>query len=74
MSQIKLTILVHEAWLNRFPQVVESCRRVGLVVQRELVAVGVINGSIDESSVETLTRVEGVRAVEPERTNRGVDR
>lgn len=72
MSQIKLTILVHEAWLDRFPQVVESCRQAGLVVQQELVVIGVINGSIDESSVETLTRIEGVRAVEPERMNRGL--
>ena len=55
------------------PEVVENCRRAGLVVQRELIAVGIIIGSIDENSVSVLTQIEGVRAVERERTNWGLD-
>ncbi len=73
MSHIKLSILVQDTWRDRFPEVVENCRRAGLVVQRELIAVGIIIGSIDENSVSVLTQIEGVRAVERERTNWGLD-
>lgn len=73
MSQISLTILVNTAWRDRFPQVVENCRQAGMIIERELVAVGVIAGSIDEDSVSTLTQIEGVYAVEPERTNWGLE-
>jgi hypothetical protein len=71
MSQIKLTILVCASWLDRFPVVVENCRLAGMVIERELVATGVITGSIEEDSIAMLMQVEGVDAVEPERMNRG---
>jgi len=73
MARIRLTVLVREAWLDRYPLVVERCRRAGLTVERELVAVGVIAGSIEEDLVAALMGVEGVSAVEPERVNRALD-
>lgn len=70
MARIRLTILVREAWRDRYPLVVEHCRQAGLTVERELVAVGVIAGSIEEDLLTALMGVEGVSAVEPERINR----
>lgn len=70
MNQIRLTILVHDAWRDRFTQVVERCRSAGLQVERELGSVGVITGCMDEGGVEVLRGVEGVSAVEPERSQR----
>lgn len=73
MSRINLTILVNTSWRDRFPQVVESCRQAGMTIERELIAVGVIAGSIDEASVGVLEQIEGVHTIEPERTNRGLE-
>lgn len=73
MSQINLTILVNTAWLSRFTEVVESCRLAGMSIERELIAIGVIAGSIDESSIAALEQIEGVYTVEPERTNWGLE-
>ncbi|TEA79172.1 hypothetical protein [Allopusillimonas ginsengisoli] len=73
MPCIKLTVLVSETWRSRFPEVVENCRRAGMVIERELVAVGIISGSIDESAVNILAKIEGVQAIEPERTNWKLD-
>lgn len=70
MARIRLTVLVREAWRDRYPLVVERCRQAGLTVERELVAVGVITGSIEEDLLTALMGVEGVSAVEPERINR----
>ncbi len=70
MARVRLTVLVRESWRDRYPLVVEDCRQAGLAVERELVAVGVIAGSIEEDLLIGLARVEGVSAVEPERLNR----
>lgn len=72
MAEIKLTILVHEHWRNRFPAIVEECRRVGLTVESELVSIGVITGCIEEERMPGLVRVDGVSAVEPQRVQRGL--
>lgn len=73
MAQVHLTILVHEDWRDRYSLVLEHCRQAGLTVERELVAMGAIVGSIEEDRVAALACVEGVSAVEPERMNRGLD-
>lgn len=73
MSRVNLTILVNTSWRDRFPQVVENCRQAGMTIERELIAVGVIAGSIDEASVSTLEQIEGVHTIEPERTNWGLE-
>jgi hypothetical protein len=72
MARIRLTVLVRDAWRDRYPLVVEHCRQAGLTVERELVAVGVIAGSIEEELLAALSAVEGVSAVEPERINRAL--
>lgn len=72
MAQVKLTILVQEAWLDRFPTVVDHCRQAGMRIERQLVTVGVITGTIEQNRVATLNHIEGVSAVEPERVNRGL--
>ena len=70
MAQVRLTVVVRETWLDRYPLVLAHCREAGLVVERELVTVGVIGGTIDEDRLADLAGIEGVSAVEPERTNR----
>lgn len=73
MGEIRLTILVHEQWRDRYADVVEACRHVGLMVENELVSIGVIVGCIDEARVPVLTSVQGVCAVEPERLQTGFE-
>jgi hypothetical protein len=72
MARIRLTVLVRETWRDRYPLVVERCRQAGLTVERELVAVGAIAGSIEEDLLAALAEIEGVSAVEPERVNRAL--
>lgn len=69
MSRIRLTVLIHEDWRDRYRLVVERCRQAGLDVERELATIGAIAGSIEEDHLTELSTVEGVCAVEPERTN-----
>lgn len=69
MSRVRLTLLVHEDWRDRYPLVLERCRQAGLEVERELAATGAIAGSIAEEHLAALTAVEGIAAVERERTN-----
>lgn len=70
MARIHLTVLVHETWRDRYSQVVEDCRQAGLTVEREMIAIGVIAGSIEEHLLAALASIEGVAAVEPERISR----
>ncbi|AEC18662.1 hypothetical protein PT7_0122 [Pusillimonas sp. T7-7] len=70
MSNIQLTLSVEESYMGRYAEVVENCRRAGMLVERQLVTVGVITGTIDTSKVQALSHIAGVRNVEPSRTNR----
>lgn len=69
MPRIRLTVLLREDWRDRYPLILEACRRAGLDVERELEAIGAIAGSIEEDHLAALSAVEGVSAVERERTN-----
>ena len=70
MNTIKLTLSVDEAYLGRYAEVVENCRRAGMLVERQMVSLGIIVGSIDVSKMQDVHKVAGVRDIEPERINR----
>ena len=72
MTRITLTVLVKETYLDRFPQVVEGCRRQGMVIEREMVALGVFSGTVEPEHLSEVGAVEGVASVEPERPVRGL--
>jgi len=73
MSYIRLNIIIQDAWRDRFEQVVEDCRRVGLLVEREMRTVGLVSGSIDSPLLDLLERVEGVGAIEIDRQVKALD-
>ena len=70
MAQIRLSVLLGDVSPERYPDIVERCRRTGFVVENELTAIGVIVGWIDEACVPALSQIEGVTAVEPQREHR----
>jgi hypothetical protein len=53
---------------DRFDGVISAARAAGLTVTQEMPAVGVVSGEIDQDSLATLTGVDGIEAVEKERT------
>jgi hypothetical protein len=73
MSETALSVLVQEAHLNRFAEIVQSCRNAGMVVQREMSSVGVISGTIDSSDVPKLRHIDGLQQIEPSRTLHSLD-
>ncbi len=72
MARITLTVLVKETYLDRFPLVVEGCRKQGMVIEREMVALGVFSGTAEPERLPELGAVEGVASVEAERPVRGL--
>lgn len=72
MKPVRLTVLVREDWRDRRALVRARCEEVGFVVESELANLGALTGSIDEDRVDTLSKVEGVASVEPERINRAL--
>lgn len=67
MHRIRLTVLVADDWHDRYPTVVAECRDVGMAIERELQAIGVIVGTLDEQRMQALQCIDGVSSVEPER-------
>ncbi|MFH8800740.1 hypothetical protein ACH4F6_14255 [Streptomyces sp. NPDC017936] len=55
---------------DRFTEVVEALRRAGLTVTGEQPVVGTLSGTVAEDRVEALRAVDGVDAVDRERTVR----
>ncbi len=67
MATILVSIIVDEASLTRFSEIVASCKAAGMQVQRELTAIGVISGMIEASRMQVLAQIQGVRHVEQSR-------
>ncbi len=72
MSRILVSIIIDESYLARFAEIVENCKAAGMAVQREMMAVGVVSGTIDSSRIEVLCQIEGVLQVEESRTVRRI--
>jgi hypothetical protein len=68
MADVKLSVSVDDTHLECFSDVVRACTDAGMDVEHQMETVGVISGKIDETKLESLRRVGGVAAVEPERT------
>lgn len=74
MARKKLQILVEHASLERFSEIVENCRRAGMTVERQMRTVGVFSGFIEEESrLDDICKVAGVREVEESRDVHGLD-
>lgn len=69
MTNVHITVLIHDDWRDRYPLVVDRCRQAGMDVDRELDTLGTIAGSIEAAGLAALAAIEGVAAVEPERVN-----
>lgn len=67
MTSILVSIIVDEAYLVHFDEIVESCKAAGMDVKRQMTAIGVISGTIEASGVQVLSRIRGVSHVEESR-------
>lgn len=68
VERVAVTVLVAQRSMTEFDDVVRRCKRAGLQVTRELRLSGVISGTIAPAKIMALEGVEGVDAVERERT------
>jgi len=68
MPRILVTVLVDDAFLAHFAEVVDRCEEAGMIVQRRMTSIGVIHGTVDDAQIDTLGHVPGVRHVEKSRT------
>jgi hypothetical protein len=59
MAAEDVNVSVTDAYLDRFPDVVQRLKRAGLKVQQQMDAVGVVSGSIDPTRLSDLEAVEG---------------
>jgi hypothetical protein len=73
MSRKKLQILVEQSSLDRFSEIVESCRLAGMTVERQMRTVGVFSGFVEESLLDDICKVPGVCEVEESREVHGLD-
>jgi hypothetical protein len=61
---ILVMVSVDDQHLGSISEVSERLIQAGLQVDQELAAVGIIIGRVDESSIDALRAVEGVRGVD----------
>ena len=68
MAKENVNISVADDSQTRFPEIVRALREAGLDVTQELESLGIVSGSIDSAKVADLQEMEGVTAVEKERS------
>lgn len=65
-GKVRVTIAVADDHIDRMDAVVAGLRDAGVDVEQTLGAAGAIVGSVDETSIDALSSVTGVAAVERE--------
>ncbi|MBL7498426.1 hypothetical protein [Frankia nepalensis] len=68
MEDIGVIVTVDDAYLTRIAEVSAALRANGMHIDQALDDIGVITGSIAGTDSRSLANVEGVKAVEPERS------
>lgn len=68
MTMIQIVISVEDVYFDRWLEVVSNLQAAGMQVEQQMVAIGVITGSIDSNSIHTITQIAGVAAVEQSET------
>ena len=66
MATILVNIAVTDEYQehDHFSEVVQSCQRVGLQVEKQMERIGVLSGSVDFDRISDLNKVKGVASVE----------
>lgn len=67
MTMVSVSVMLDDITADRFAEMVALCKSKGLVVEREMIALGVISGLVEASRVADLKNVRGVRYVEETR-------
>ena len=70
MANETVNISVADGDQTRFPEIVRSLREAGLDVTQELESLGIVSGEIDSAKVDDLQQIDGVAAVERQRSYR----
>ena len=70
MANETVNISVADDDPTRFTEVVRSLREAGLDVTQELESLGIVSGEIDSAKVADLEQIDGVAAVERQRSYR----
>jgi len=72
MNMVPVSILLDDINAENFADMVALCRTNGLVVDREMLAIGVISGQVEASRIPELEKLRGVRYVEEACAVRGM--
>jgi hypothetical protein len=67
MAKVQVSLSVSDSHVSRLKDVAQAAKKVGMKVDQQLDALGVLTGSIDQSKLAQLRRVDGVSSIEEER-------
>jgi len=67
MAKIRVTLCVEHSHLPHLGTIAKAARKLGMHVEHQLGALGVLTGLVDEDKLHQLRLVKGVLSVERER-------
>jgi hypothetical protein len=68
-KKLTVTVKIDDNYLDRLDDVVSRLKSKGFVLSTSLDAIGVLTGSVSAASLDKIAAVEGVSAVEEERSD-----
>ena len=68
MNRVQITVSIDDAHADRIDEVAERLKETGMDVEQTMQIVGVVTGSIASDRMSSLYSIEGVKAVEADRT------
>lgn len=68
MARVTVNVSIAADQQDRFQEIVQTLEAAGLDVTQALESIGIVSGEIDASKIPNLRQIDGVAAVEAERT------
>ena len=68
MNRVQINVSIDDAYIDQIQEVADRLKDTGMDVEQTMQIVGVVTGSIDSDKISSLYSVEGVQAVESQRT------
>ena len=72
MSNVNISVSVDDEYLDKILEVAADLQAAGVNVENIMPILGVITGSVESTQIDTLSKVNGVNAVEVTKTFRAI--
>jgi hypothetical protein len=64
MSKVEVIVKIDDADIKKISEIAENCQTAGMIIEKQMGAVGMISGSVERVNISKIEKIKGVSYVE----------